>query len=178
MARAPGERSQEAPVEADAASAGASPSLSQQGSAPLTALERLDLYRAAERSGAETLEAWASKTSDEELRGVLLAVAARERAHAELLEGRLRDLGRAPRAGVPAWLARYNEELLDERASDRDRLASIVVRLADLDDALEPLERDIESGAFDATTRAILRAIAADERQSLGELRRALTERA
>src|SRR6185369_13192778 len=51
--------------------------------------EVLDGYRAAEASGAETIAAWAEASPDPRLAGALRVVAAREAAHAAVLERRV-----------------------------------------------------------------------------------------
>ena len=53
----------------------------------------LDALRAAESAGADVLNAWVTVCTLDELRGGLRAIAEREAVHAELIAGRLRDLG-------------------------------------------------------------------------------------
>lgn len=132
-----------------------------------TLVQLLDGYRAAEASGAQTLEAWAGLTSDSKLAGGLRTMSAREAAHAFLLEVRIRELGGEPVASVPAWLAGYNKALLDPEADDRDRLAAVVAQFPDTDTALEPLERLIDSIEGDDLTCELLATIGDDERATL-----------
>jgi hypothetical protein len=139
--------------------------------------EVLDGYRAAEASGAETIEAWAALCHDPALAGGLRVIAAREAAHAAVLERRVRELGREPSARVPAWLERYNESLLAEGASDEDRLTAVVMRFPDIDSALRSLHERIESIDDDRLTRELLRAIAQDEEATLRWMHGALSER-
>ena len=127
----------------------------------------LDRYRAAEQSGADTIRAWAETTSDSELRGALRVVAAREAAHAQLLEARVRELGREPSEAVPDWLARFNASLLDESRSDADRLRYVVERLPDVADATAALRTQIDRIHDDVLTRELLRTIADDEELTL-----------
>lgn len=129
--------------------------------------ELLDAYRAAELSGAETIRAWADRTADEELRGGLRVIAAREAAHAQLLEQRVRELGHAPTATVPEWLARYNRILLDEIPSDDERLAAVVARFPNVESATARLNAHIEQIRDDTLTRELLRLIAQDEELTL-----------
>jgi len=143
----------------------ASSSRPERGPAALG--ELLDTYRAAELSGAETIRAWAERTADEELRGGLRVIAAREAAHAELLEQRLRELGREPSATVPEWLVRYNRTLVEEISTDVGRLAAIVARFPDVDTATAELKAAIEQIRDDVLTREILRVIAQDEELTL-----------
>jgi hypothetical protein len=147
------EDSEDAPVREEAAE----PSL----------VRLLDGYRAAEASGAQTLEAWAGLTADARLAGGLRTMSAREAAHAFLLEVRIRELGGEPVASVPAWLAGYNKALLDPEASDLDRLAAVIAQFPDTDTALEPLERLIDSIEGDDLTRELLVTIGDDERATL-----------
>jgi len=129
--------------------------------------ERLDVYRAAELSGAETIRAWADRTSDPELRGGLRVIAAREAGHAQLLEQRVRELGLEPTAVVPDWLARYNRTLLEEDSSNDERLAAIVDRFPDVGAATTDLNAQIEQIRDDTLTRELLRVIAQDEELTL-----------
>jgi hypothetical protein len=137
----------------------------------------LDAYRAAEDSGARTITAWADRCDDPALAGGLRVIAAREAAHAAVLERRVRELGCEPRAGVPAWLERYNAALLANGASDEDRLAAVVLRFPDIEAALRPLYERIETIEGDPLTRELLRAIAQDEEASLRWVHAALSER-
>jgi hypothetical protein len=137
----------------------------------------LDAYRAAEDSGAETIAAWAELCEDPALAGGLRVIAAREAAHAAVLEQRVRELGREPSAQVPAWLESYNETLLAAGASDADRLAAVVLRFPDVEAALRPLHERIEAIEGDVLTRELLRAIAQDEEATLRWMHAALHER-
>jgi len=127
----------------------------------------LDGYRAAEASGAATLRKWSDVCGDAALAGGLRTIAAREAVHAELLDRRVRELGGEPRAKVPAWIADYNETITDSRATDDDRLGAIVAQFPDIEAALAPLEKTIESLESDPLTREMLRTISQDERASL-----------
>jgi hypothetical protein len=127
----------------------------------------LDDYRAAEASGAATLRKWSDLCADEGLAGGLRTIAAREAFHAELLDRRIRELGGEPHAKVPAWLAEYNDAITDPRATDEARLGAIIGQFPDIDAALAPLERTIESLEADPLTRELLRTIGQDERASL-----------
>ena len=137
----------------------------------------LDGYRAAESAGAETLEAWAGLTADATLAGGLRTMAAREAAHAFLLEVRVRELGGEPQATVPDWLAGYNKALLDPDASDRDRLAAIVAQFPDADAALAPLRKTIDAIDGDELTREMLRTIGEDEAASIAWFHEAFVAR-
>ena len=139
--------------------------------------EVLDGYRAAEASGAETIAAWAEASSDPRLAGALRVVAAREAAHAAVLERRVRELGREPTAEIPTWLERYNEALLADTACDEERLSAVVGRFPDIQAALAPLRERIDSLDHDPLTRELLRAIAQDEEATLRWMHAALAER-
>jgi len=132
-----------------------------------TLLGLLDGYRAAEASGAATLRKWSDLCADEGLAGGLRTIAAREAFHAELLDRRIRELGGEPQAKVPVWLSDYNDSITDPRATDDDRLGTIIAQFPDIDAALAPLERTIESLETDPLTRELLRTIGQDERASL-----------
>ena len=140
---------------------------SAHGSNRARIAELLDAYRAAEQSGAETLRAWADRSTDVELRGGLRVIAGREAAHAEVLAQRVRELGREPRAEIPGWLARYNATLLEEGRSDADRLGSIVARFPDVSAATAGLRAVIEQMTDDPLSREVLRTIADDEELTL-----------
>lgn len=137
----------------------------------------LDGYRAAEESGAATLRRWAELSSDAALAGGLRTIAAREALHAELLAQRVRELGAEPTALAPSWIRDYNAALTDPRASDADRLQAIVSQFPDIEAALAPLEKTIESLAEDPLTREMLRTIGQDERASLEWLHSAYATR-
>ena len=138
----------------------------------------LDGYRAAEESGAETLRRWAELSSDAALAGGLRTIAAREALHAELLAQRVRELGSEPKATAPSWLRDYNAALTDPRASDVERLQTIISQFPDIETALAPLEQTIEALGEDPLTREMLRTIGQDERSSLEWLHSAYTARA
>ena len=123
----------------------------------------LDAYRAAEASGAQTLEAWIQLTDDDGLIGGLRSAAAREARHASLLEDRLQELGGRPAAVIPEWLRAYNAVITDPAATDLERLAAIVEKFPDIGTAIAPVRALIESIDGDALTRELLRAICVDE---------------
>ena len=127
----------------------------------------LDGYRVAEASGAATLRKWSDLSTDAGLAGGLRTIAAREAFHAELLDRRVRELGGEPHAKVPAWLVDYNDAITDPGATDDERLGAIVTQFPDIDAALAPLEKTIESLENDPLTRELLRTIGQDERASL-----------
>jgi len=143
-----------------------------------TLLLTLDAYRAAEASGARTIAAWAELTDDAALAGGLRTVAAREAAHAALLERRIRELGGIPRAEVPEWLGSYNAAIASPLASDEERLAAVVGQFPDIDAALVPLQQTIESINDDDLTRELLRTICADELATLEWAHEMYAERA
>ena len=130
-------------------------------------LSRLDSYRAAEESGAETLRRWAEKSDNPEVAGGLRVLAAREQTHADLLRERLEELGYTPSAKIPIWLAEYNKALLAERATDGHRFAALVEQFPSIEDALSIVRKDIERAADDRVTAGLLKTILADERASL-----------
>jgi len=127
----------------------------------------LDGYRAAEASGAATLEAWAGLTENRKLAGGLRTMSAREAAHAFLLEVRIRELGGEPTGTIPEWLAGYNKALVDPEATDKDRLAAVVAQFPDTDSALEPLQHLIDSIDDDELTREMLVTMGDDQRATL-----------
>ncbi|RMF20603.1 MAG: hypothetical protein D6760_11220 [Deltaproteobacteria bacterium] len=130
-------------------------------------VERLDRYRAAEASGAETLERWAELTGNSRLAGGLRVAAARERAHAQLLERRIGELGGQATAVVPDWLAGFNAALVDPEASDEQRLGAIVKQFPDPDAAVAPLRRFIDSVSGDPMTQSLLLSICDDEQTTV-----------
>jgi hypothetical protein len=148
-----------------ASASNGSPAMPADATADTTAalIEILDRFRAAEDSGSQTLLRWARLTTDASLVGGLRVVASREAAHASLLEERIRELGKAPTAEVPAWLAGFNEALVSRDATDLERLAALVAQFEDFARAMEPLEEAITLAADDELTREVLRAIRDDE---------------
>ncbi|TFH28452.1 MAG: ferritin-like domain-containing protein [Myxococcales bacterium] len=127
----------------------------------------LDRYRAAEASGAETLSEWSRLSLDAGLSGGLRTIAAREAYHADLLARRVRELGAEPDAQIPSWLSDYNSRMVNPAATDVERLEAIVGQFPDIEAALAPLEKTIESIDGDPLTRELLRTIEQDERASL-----------
>lgn len=130
-------------------------------------IARLDAYRAAERSGALTLGAWADLSDDAALVGGLRTAAAREDKHASLLEQRLVELGGKPTAEVPESIARYNAAIIDPDATDIERLGLLIGRFPDIDEAIAPLSGFIESIEDDELTQELLRSICVDELATL-----------
>ena len=132
---------------------------------PLAA--RLDEYRAAEASGAATLETWAGLSSDPALVGGLRTAAAREAKHASLLERRVRELGGSSSARIPRWLADFNARITDPAATDLERLRLIVERFPDVDSASQRVLEMADAIVGDELTRELLRAICVDELATL-----------
>jgi hypothetical protein len=130
-------------------------------------VDRLDTYRAAEQSGADTLETWADLSDDAALVGGLRTAAAREAKHAVLLEQRLRELGGTPRAEIPESIARYNAALTDPDATDLQRLELLTERFPDVEAAVVPLMEFVDSIEDDELTRELLKAICVDELATL-----------
>ncbi len=140
-------------------------------------IAKLDAYRAAEASGAETVAAWAELTGDKTLAGGLRVIAAREAAHAELLETRLTELGGAVEAVVPEWLSKYNAAILNPSASDVDRLGAIVAQFPDPEAAVDRI-RDLAAALYeDSLTCELLMSICDDEIATLRWIHEAYAER-
>ncbi|MFQ5478456.1 MAG: hypothetical protein ACE5E4_07560 [Candidatus Binatia bacterium] len=151
----------------DPGSASPEPAAGNRGPRGPSLVDMLDSYRAAEASGAATIRAWIDLTDDGELEGGLRTIAAREAAHAELLEQRLAELGVSAQARIPEWLERYNAAILDPSASDLDRLGAIVAQFPRIEDAVEPVRRMAQSVTGDELTREILLTICDDESATL-----------
>ena len=147
--------------------------LSEYNDSTTLLADRLDAWRAAERSGSLTLSAWADNTDDEELGGGLRGAAARAAAHAKLLECRLADLGADAVAEVPAWMDKYNAALLDPVASDTDRLAAVVAEFPDVEDAVRPLREFAEALQADPLTSQLLLTVYEDQVTTLAWFHRA-----
>ncbi|MEE8310695.1 MAG: hypothetical protein V3R77_00465 [Candidatus Binatia bacterium] len=130
-------------------------------------VDRLDSYRAAEQSGADTLETWADLSDDAALVGGLRTAAAREAKHAALLEQRLAELGGIARAEIPDSIACYNDALTDPDATDLQRLELLVERFPDVDAAVVPLMEFVDSIEDDELTRELLKSICVDELATL-----------
>lgn len=167
------EGSDEMPVDEQTAPAGAD----QPTSDAQQLIEILDRFRAAEASGAETLELWAMKTEDEGLVGGLRVMAAREYAHVALLEQRLDELGAVTKAEIPSWLANFNRALIADESNDLERLGAFLSQLGDPEAAVGALDEAIVAAGDDQLTRELLIAIKADELASIGWFRAAFAER-
>ena len=134
---------------------------------PPDLMAKLDAYRAAEASGAETVAVWADLTDDENLAGGLRVIAAREAAHAELLEKRLGELGGPVDAVIPEWLSKYNAAILNPTASDTDRLGAIVAQFPDPEVAVDHVRAFAVALSDDALTCELLLSICDDELATL-----------
>jgi len=97
--------------------------------------------------------------------------------HAQLLDQRVRELGRAPAATTPEWLERYNRSLLEAR-SDVERLGAVVAKCPDIAAATAPLQAVIDRIRNDVLTRELLRLIAQDEEITLRWIHDAYARRA
>jgi hypothetical protein len=133
----------------------------------------LDSYRASEGFVADYLEAWMGVTPDPALQGGLRLLREREAAHARVLETRLRELGAAPHAVVPAERrnATYTR-YASATVTDRDKLDGIAELFADPAHFMQPLTDLIAGIEADPCTRELLTTIADDEWASIRWLMR------
>jgi hypothetical protein len=130
----------------------------------------LDAFQAAERVGAEAVARWIASCSDDRLRAGLRVIRTRDRRHAALAEGRLRELGGEPLAQVSRDLAAVCGVVADPDVSDRSKIDVLLGACRRRPNRrLAEFARTIEA---DAETRALFESIAADERSSLRWLRR------
>ena len=124
----------------------------------------LDALRAAESAGADVLNAWVAVCTLDELRGGLRAIAEREAVHAELIAGRLRDLGAPCTATVNELLrvgavTRFGSSTL----SDEEKLALVLSRYPDDAAVTRPITRMMDALDGDPETRELLRLVAEGE---------------
>ncbi len=128
----------------------------------------LDQFRAGEALGEASLGAWIAVCTDAELRGALRTVQAREASHARLLAERIKELGGAPRFEIDdATHERVMQGSASTERSDADKVRAFVARFPDPDRALAPILAVADHLDDDPETRALLRAIAEDERATL-----------
>jgi hypothetical protein len=135
-------------------------------------LRFLDALRAAESAGAEVVAAWIAVCALEGLRGGLRTIGAREDAHAELLAGRLKQLGAPCAASVPddvrdAAMARFGSATV----SDEEKLALVLARYPDDAAAARPIADVLPLLDDDPETRELLRLMAEGERATVAWLR-------
>jgi hypothetical protein len=129
----------------------------------------LDEFQAAERAGAAAVGSWIGACGDPRLRGGLKVIRARDTRHAALAEARLRELGGVPAASPSRALAALCGVVADPAVSDRSKLAMILGRLPEPDDA--PLLELVHAVETDAETSSLLATIVDDERASMRWLR-------
>lgn len=124
----------------------------------------LDALRAAESAGADVLNAWVAVCTLDELRGGLRAIAEREAVHAELIAGRLRDLG-APCTATVNELLRVGAVMRfgSSTLSDEEKLALVLSRYPDDAAVMRPITRMMDALDGDPETRELLRLVAEGE---------------
>ena len=132
----------------------------------------LDALRAAESAGADVLNAWVAVCTLDELRGGLRAIAEREAVHAELIAGRLRDLGAPCTATVNELLrvgavSRFGSSTL----SDEEKLSLVLARYPDDAAVTRPISRMMDSLDGDPETRELLRLVAEGESATIAWFR-------
>ncbi len=128
-------------------------------------IDLLDEFQAAERAGAEALDAWCGVCEHPRLRGGLRVMRARDAHHAALTEARLLALGGRPTAQVGPGLQALFGVLASPEVTDRSKLAILMARFpAQDDDPVAVLLAGTDED--DGETRALLETIAADDRAS------------
>jgi len=140
--------------------------------APDGVVRFLDDLRAAESAAVEVFDAWVDSCRLAGLRGALRTIAAREAAHAELLDARLAELGVTPTATVDAdvrsaAVARFASPAV----SDEEKLALVLARYPDDRAAARPFDAVLAAGAVDPETRELLVLVADAEVATVAWLR-------
>ena len=132
----------------------------------------LDALRAAEAAGAEVLNAWVGACRLDELRGGLRVIAEREAVHADLLAGRLRDLG-VPCTAVVNELLRAGavSRFGSAELSDEEKLSLVLARYPDEGTVTRPIRRVMEALDGDPETRELLRLVAEGESATIAWFR-------
>lgn len=137
-------------------------------------IDTLDRYRSIEGWNAEYLERWIAVTGDGGLRGGLRTILRREKAHTAELEARIRELGGAPRAAIPA--AQREQSLAFYGSTDVPdvaKLASLVEIFRDPPTLLGFVIAAVEGQHRDEETRELLRTILDDEMATIEWVRAA-----
>jgi hypothetical protein len=128
----------------------------------------LDVYRSTEGLAASFLPRWMAVSTNEALKGGLLAIQQREASHACVLETRLRALGGMPQATVPAEVEEKETAFFASPArSDVEKLRVVDELFGDADAFLQPLTELIGQIKEDPQTQELLRTIVEDERATI-----------
>lgn len=132
----------------------------------------LDDLRAAEAASADVLKAWIAVCTHDELRGGLRVIAEREAGHAELLAGRLRELGGPCTATLAEpVLAAALERFGSLAVADEEKLAQVLARYPDDSAVNRPITHLVEELEHDPETQELLRLIAEGEGSTFAWLR-------
>jgi hypothetical protein len=134
----------------------------------------LDDYRAGERSGEMLFHAWVAACKVGTLRGALRMMELRERAHADLLEQRLKELGGRPVLDYTERTQDFIACLGARDKSDAEKLREFM-RIAPPDAVINDLTGKAARLGADAETQALIRTIIEDERATLYALHAAAT---
>jgi hypothetical protein len=127
----------------------------------------LDEYRCIEDFAARYLTAWREVVRDPRVRGGLRTICGRERAHAEALAARLRELGGEPRCEMPAERLQDIDFYASPEHSDAAKMERTALRLSPPERVIGPLMAAIEQIRDDADSRELMLTIVDDERASI-----------
>ncbi len=128
----------------------------------------LDVYSSTEGFVAQYLPKWIEVSPNEAVKGGLRTVQAREAAHARLMTARLRELGEASTAKIPA--ERREKEIpffASSAHSDEEKLKVLSDLFGDAEEFLLPVTELIDDIEQDPQTAELLRTILDDERESV-----------
>jgi bacterioferritin (cytochrome b1) len=127
----------------------------------------LDEYRCVEDFAAQYLTAWRGVVRDPRVRGGLRTICGRERAHADALAARLRELGGEPRCEMPAERLPDVAFYASPEHSDAAKMERTAQRLSPPEKVIGPIMAAIEQIHHDTDSRELLLTILDDERASI-----------
>ena len=130
-------------------------------------LALLDEYRCVEDFAAQYLTAWRGVVRDARVSGGLRTICGRERAHADALAARLRELGGEPRCEMPADRLPDIDFYASPEHSDAAKMERTAQRLSPPEKVIGPIMAAIEQIREDADSRELLLTILEDERASI-----------
>jgi hypothetical protein len=127
----------------------------------------LDEYRCVEDFAAQYLTAWRGVVRDPRVSGGLRTICGRERAHADALAARLRELGGEPRCEMPAERLPDVDFYASPEHSDAAKMERTAQRLSPPEKVIGPIMAAIAQIHDDTDSRELLLTILDDERASI-----------
>ena len=131
-------------------------------------IQFLDAFRANEELGEASISAWIEVCQDAGVRGSLRVIEQREAIHAQLLAGRLQELGAKPSFELPE---EHREQTLKDASSteksDAQKIGDLYAKYPDPDAVCRQLFDLVDRLDADPESQSLLRQIALDERATL-----------